>query len=202
MVGTQMRRRRGTAALQRRDDAGRPSRRSGPSWCRICVSPPGVGSYRPSTCYVTDRSDHCGPSAVSVTSMPACLSRSRISSASAQLRCSRAFSPAAPVRPAPARRRQPARPTFRHAIPSVRRAGRSPGCPSSRGLSRRSSGHLHDRRRRAPGCPRRGRGAPRPARSGPPDRRRAPRRTAGSIRPGTTAPTRLRTRCRKSSTPT
>ena len=33
-----------------RDDAGHPSRRWGLSWCRICVSPRGAASCRPSTC--------------------------------------------------------------------------------------------------------------------------------------------------------
>ena len=76
-----------------------------------------------------------------------------------------------------------ARRTSRRAIPSARRAGRRRGCPSSPGSTSPSPGPFRGRRRPAPGCPPRGRRAPRPVRSAPKGRRRGPRRTSASTRP-------------------
>ena len=180
MVGPHMCRRGGAAALQpapahtTRADR-RPLLR--PGFADRTPAPRVSGHYfvYPSS------SDHCGPSAVSVTSMPASLSRSRIWSAAAQSRPARA-SPLGDAATAPARRPPPAPPRSRRETPSVRRAGRSRGCPSSPGSTPRGPSPCRGHRRRARGCPRRARRAPRPARSAPTGRRRAPRRTSVSTR--------------------
>src|ERR1700722_13212693 len=89
MVRAHMRRRCGAASLERAATLapGAHGRALlGPVLADRPLTPRIAGHYLSSPA----NSSHCGPSAVSVTSMPAILSRSRISSARAQFRCSRA----------------------------------------------------------------------------------------------------------------
>ncbi len=117
------------------------------------------------------------------------------------VRCARGPARVAAARRAPARRPRPAPPTSRRATPSARRAGRSRECPSSPGSHRAwaiavswspaSSARLPSARCACTSASAIGteRSSSRAAAN------------AGVHSPGSTAPTRVRTRCRKSSIP-